>query len=398
MKFKRNNSENVKSTASKAFVELGSRNSNTNSLSNRMSYAAFMQGLDEGAPSPLDPSHNTSSWPRGHLRGCRQTRPTSRGYESDSAYQNETGYRSDIGYRSDTGCNRGSGYRSDPGWQRSLPGHRGSGGGCYVSERDVRKDWQGDFHPSLRCRGRRDERNSCQASGPDTQEGSKSASSYRNIPMAKRTTIRNDEMYEQYPSAAAAVATPTEPCVFNGSRDDDMVATGAYADRRGGHPPRDRNTTGSYHSGRSPEHPHGFHGNHSMGDNQLRHHSSVHSMTSEHEDGVAMGTTCRMTDEYKARQLAASGPVQSVTELRQSASELHGSVEHWGSRRRDSAGYNASHSVTQTIREEQLGEGDDDDEWRSQLYAASVRLQKSPAPETAAQMSEVSTASSACLS
>ena len=276
-----------------------------------------------------------------------------------------------------------------------------------MSERDVRKEWQGDFHPSLRCRGRRDERNSCQAgaaSGPNSQAGcSKSSSSYSNIPMAKRTTIRNDEMYEQYPTAAAAVATPTELCAINGSRDNDMIA-GTYADRRSSHPPLDHNTrmTDSYHSTRSPnERPlvAGFRGNRSMGDNQLRHHSSVHEMTSDHDDGIAMGTTCRMTDEYKARQLAAGGPGQSTTDPSQAPglSDLHGSAEHWSSHHRGSAEYVAvytpSHSVTQTIREED--DDDDDDEWRSQLYAASIRLQKSPAPETAAQMVEVSVA---CLS
>ena len=131
-------------------------------------------------------------------------RPSSTGHRSDTGYLSDTGYRSDIvSYSSRSSRHQGAshshsgGYSSD--WDSLLVRHRSREGSGYVSDTGV-----GFYHghPGYRpLSGPPGSSQSTSRSATVTGAGvviaNNRASAYNNIAQSRRTTIRNDELYEQ---------------------------------------------------------------------------------------------------------------------------------------------------------------------------------------------------------
>ena len=180
-----------------------------------VSYSDFMRGLaSRGVPvtdgvlsagmTKTFPSQSRHRGNRSHYHGNPRMMPRIRdhrnGYDSDTGYRSDFGYYGDMGYLSDTG------YRSDVGYRGSHSVHRRRANNAYFSQSN---------RPCLDDTALSDyelHRNKSSHRTTSSRTGYRGNScSYSNVPTAKRMTIGNDEMYEQYQNPQQIMRAPLRP-------------------------------------------------------------------------------------------------------------------------------------------------------------------------------------------
>ena len=183
-----------------------------------------MRGLSARGMSVTDsvlPSGTTNTLPnqsrhhgsRTHYHGNPRVGPRIRdhrnGYDSDTGYRSDFGYYGDVGYLSDTG------YRSDVGYRGSHGVHRRRRPDVtYFGQVNRQSHDDTTVSEYEMFRNKTSHRTTSSHSGHHG-DGRTALSSYSNVPLSKRMTIGNDEMYEQYPNPNQTA--PVRPLPSSGS-------------------------------------------------------------------------------------------------------------------------------------------------------------------------------------